>query len=822
MRRAVHASGGPLRECGSALCPSSRSARWTCSAPRAAAPREGRSAGCPRASRPRESQPPPGHARHDARRPDRRLRRDRSGGAPPETPDLDAPGRSAAPSSSAPCAVTPLTLPAHCTMMTGLLPGAHGVRDNGGYRLAAERRDAGRGVRRRRLRAPAASSRPTCSTASGGSRRGSTLLRRLRPREPRSRSAWGRSSAAATRPCGGRRSGSAGSRARALLRLGPPLRSAHALRAAGAVPTSRYPGEPYDAEIAWTDRLVGGLLERARAARAAPSGPSSRSSATTARAWASTARPGTATSSTSRRRHCAAARRRPYPALAGAHRARRRSARPTWRRRCSSSPGVAGRARARAGAEPGAAARRRRRPARAARAATARRSSPRFHYGWAELRALRDGRWHFIEAPRAELYDLEADPAESVNLADRERRVVRELRAALAGDRRRRTPPAAGTAPVEEDEETLRALAALGYVGGQAADSRQVVARAARSEGPARRLQRDQPRARPRPRRGAGRGDRRCSSEVLADGSGSRGRLVHARQRLLPAARLGGRRAQLPRDARAATRARLGDDRARRHVRGARADRRRRARLPALPRVATRTTRRSCTGWRRCCSTPAATPRRRAAFRRTLAVEPHTARAEVGLAVVAFRRRDFAAAHAALDRALAIDAEGEVDARYNRALLHEAEGRTAEAETRLPRRDRATTPTRYKALFNLGRLLERRGDAAGALAADRAAVAAQPEFALGRLILARALLGASDLAGAEREAQEGLAPRARRRPCAARSLRPRRRLLAPGPGRRRRARGPTRPRARGPPRQRRTDARGTRLRPLRNAGTGRF
>ena len=32
----------------------------------------------------------------------------------------------------------PLTLPAHCTLFTGLLPGAHGVRDNGGFKLAAE------------------------------------------------------------------------------------------------------------------------------------------------------------------------------------------------------------------------------------------------------------------------------------------------------------------------------------------------------------------------------------------------------------------------------------------------------------------------------------------------------------------------------------------------------------------------------------------------------------------------------------------------------------------------------------------------------------
>ena len=61
-------------------------------------------------------------------------------GAPhAETPALDelaARGATFARASS----VMPLTLPAHSTLMTGLLPAAHGVRDNGGFRLADERR----------------------------------------------------------------------------------------------------------------------------------------------------------------------------------------------------------------------------------------------------------------------------------------------------------------------------------------------------------------------------------------------------------------------------------------------------------------------------------------------------------------------------------------------------------------------------------------------------------------------------------------------------------------------------------------------------------
>src|SRR5262249_35834350 len=35
--------------------------------------------------------------------------------------------------------------------------------------------------------------------------------------------------------------------------------------------------------------------------------------------------------------------------------------------------------------------------------------TPRIHYGWSDLRSVRDGRWKFILAPRPELYDLARD-----------------------------------------------------------------------------------------------------------------------------------------------------------------------------------------------------------------------------------------------------------------------------------------------------------------------------------------------------------------------------------------------------------------------------
>src|SRR5262249_59214769 len=42
--------------------------------------------------------------------------------------------------------------------------------------------------------------------------------------------------------------------------------------------------------------------------------------------------------------------------------------------------------------------------------------APRVDFGWSELRSLRDGRYKYVKAPRPELYDVEADPAETRDL----------------------------------------------------------------------------------------------------------------------------------------------------------------------------------------------------------------------------------------------------------------------------------------------------------------------------------------------------------------------------------------------------------------------
>ncbi len=86
-------------------------------------------------------------------------------------------------------------------------------------------------------------------------------------------------------------------------------------------------------------------------------------------------------------------------------------------------------------------------------------------FGWAPLHGIREGSVKYINAPRAELYDLDEDPGESTNLLEgRENEVARfvaQLRA--IGDGRH--------AAYAADEATSDALERLGYIGSPVLDS---------------------------------------------------------------------------------------------------------------------------------------------------------------------------------------------------------------------------------------------------------------------------------------------------------------------------------------------------------------
>jgi choline-sulfatase len=88
-------------------------------------------------------------------------------------------------------------------------------------------------------------------------------------------------------------------------------------------------------------------------------------------------------------------------------------------------------------------------------------------YGWSPLRALRDGRWKLIAAPKPELYDLASDPGETTNLIDRQRPEARRLETALKAVEA--TPAAASRAAADPDAAAK--LRALGYLGGGNGDA---------------------------------------------------------------------------------------------------------------------------------------------------------------------------------------------------------------------------------------------------------------------------------------------------------------------------------------------------------------
>ncbi len=89
---------------------------------------------------------------------------------------------------------------------------------------------------------------------------------------------------------------------------------------------------------------------------------------------------------------------------------------------------------------------------------------PMIHYGWSPLLSWRDERWTYVEGPDSELFDRTTDPGEKRNVIDEHPEIAADFSRRIASIAREPVPADANSL----DEETREQLLALGYVSGSA------------------------------------------------------------------------------------------------------------------------------------------------------------------------------------------------------------------------------------------------------------------------------------------------------------------------------------------------------------------
>jgi arylsulfatase A-like enzyme/Flp pilus assembly protein TadD len=90
--------------------------------------------------------------------------------------------------------------------------------------------------------------------------------------------------------------------------------------------------------------------------------------------------------------------------------------------------------------------------------------------GWAPLTGVVSGDWKYVDLPLPELYNLRADPGETSNLVDREPTRRETMRRALA---QLAVSPSASAVPVAIGEDAAARLRSLGYTSASGAPARQ-------------------------------------------------------------------------------------------------------------------------------------------------------------------------------------------------------------------------------------------------------------------------------------------------------------------------------------------------------------
>jgi len=378
---------------------------------------------------------------------------------------------------------------------------------------------------------------------------------------------------------------------------------------------------------------------------------------------------------------------------------------------------------------------------------------PRYHYGWSELFSVQDERFHYIRAPRPELYDLQADARELVDRAKEDAARLAALDKALDAHLQRTTSATAAKGPQAVDSETEEKLAALGYVG---------------ASGGGRHLE------------GRPRGDPKDKIELYnlmkqAGGASAEGRIEEAIAKVKEALRadpeiveaymlLGNFQKKAGQPAEAIVSYRRALERDPDHQ-------------GALFSLAV------------AYKDQGRLEEARVGLERARALDPRNGRVLWQLADLFVRKGDPAAAEAVVkdalsrkveehrfllklaesqiedkryddaERSLRLALEKKPDlatANFNLGLVHEERGEI-DAAIAAYQTELAKNPKAHRAAFNLAKLLQRKGRLAEALAQYRRVVELQPDFGTGQLYLAKALLDSGDLAGAAEWARKGLA-----------------------------------------------------------------
>ncbi len=377
---------------------------------------------------------------------------------------------------------------------------------------------------------------------------------------------------------------------------------------------------------------------------------------------------------------------------------------------------------------------------------------PRHHYGWSELTSIRDGRYHFIAAPRRELYDTQVDPGELRDIAaanpGRADALEHALRAFLAETSSTGGP--GSPRPVDPDVEAR--LRSLGYVGSSIS---------------------------PRVLEDRLRGDPKDKIELynllkqagldsvegrIDEGIGKVRRALAADPEIVEAYLMLGNMS---------TKAKRSDEAIAAYQTALTLDPDNQTAVFNL-----------AMAYKSSGRLEAA----EAGFERTLALNPRDPKARYQLADMWMKRGELARAEAALTRAVADNVErpafltklaecyielerydeaeralagslkekpDEPMAHYDLGLIHEARGEPAKAMTEYEAEIARNADT-YQAHFNLAKLLTAAGRKADAVRHFQRAVEANPEFGTGYLYLAKARLDLDDLAGAEAAAIKGM------------------------------------------------------------------